>query len=987
MKKLLILLSVVIVLSQCHKPEFQKSDIFVTGIAEPIISLNGTWKFTMNPPENFYLNEVSCSDWKDILAPGECAMQGFAIKYNTPYVYKRSVAIPADYDGKVIKLRFEGVYSYSRVWVNGAFIRDHRGGFTAWECDITKNIVPGTTAWLTVEFTDSVNEISFGSGYTKHPIGGILGSVSMIALPKNYPEAIYIQTDFNSKYKDADLKIRIVPSKYENTWVGFKMYDRHGNRVRLNDKRYLLRDDTSEISFHFKTPLQWDAEHPNLYTLIVEVFNKSTLTASNKTKVGFRKVEVKGNKLFVNGRQVKLRGACHHNINPLLGRISTPEYDRKDVLLAKEANINFIRTSHYPPSESFLRYCDEYGIYVEDESAICFVRGGKEKVSEFILQELPQVQEMVENHYNHPSVIIWSLGNESNYNEGFRKGYDYIRSADFSRPVMFSYPRTVPDSVKCYDIISVHYPSYNGNLYQRGISVKKSNYDKMPVIGDEWAHIACYNKSELLNDKNVRNFWGQSLDSMWTNTFESDATGGAIWGMIDETFMLPDTLTGYNKWWGIQEKINGIKTYEGPTDDGLVKMYVGPTVGYGEWGIVDTWRRKKPEFWNTKKAYSPLKVLIDEIIDFRAGSPILIPVYNRFNHTNLMEITAKWSYEGKEHIAKFHNIEPFEKGELQISPADWQKGKFINIKFFQNDTMLVDEYNLRLGKREAKLPVMEAGNIKAEELREGKVKIEGNGFTALLNKTTGLLENIVKGADTIIKSGPWLHLRYLLGDYRSVVPIEEAKDNCKPGEVGFEMKDGFFVIKTKGSNEKINLEYIIKIAANGTIEIVYTIDGITEKSKAEEIGLKFITGNSFDSLIWDRKSYWNSYPAIHLGMSVGKVSLRERNDNIYRQKPGDVWEYDNKSFYYNGLGISDDLSYLAGSMKENIYTYSLSTPVESTITVFSDSDNSCRLAKKDNGFILYINRFWDYPSLSGNNYMKNEQIPQHFSDTIYLKIK
>jgi hypothetical protein len=983
MKNLANLLLAIILLSQCTKSDFQKTDILVTGTTEPVISLNGTWKFTMNPPKDFSLNEVSCSGWKDILVPGECAMQGFAIRHNIPYVYKTLIAIPSDYAGKVIKLRFEGVYSYTRVWVNGTFMRDHSGGFTPWECEITKNIKPGTNVWLTVEITDMDNEISFASGYAKHQIGGILRSVSLLALPENYPKAFQIQTNFDSIYKNADLNISIVPSTDEKIWVRFRLYDKEGNLIRLNNKRYLIKGDTTEISFPVKAPLKWDAEHPNLYTLISEVFNKSNLIASCKTVIGFREVEVKGNKLLVNGRQVKLRGACRHDINPLLGRVSTPEYDKKDVLLAKEANINFIRTSHYPPSESFLKYCDKYGIYVEDETAVCFVdtyRGGlyrslKQSGQEFLPQQLSQVQEMVGNHYNHPSIIIWSIGNENLYNENFKLCYDYIKSVDLTRPVMFSFPGSVPDSVKCYDIISMHYPSFNGNLEEWGISVKNFNYEKMPVIYDEWAHVACYNKLELLEDKNVRNFWGQSLDSMWTNVFESNGgAGGAIWGMIDETFMLPDTLSGYNKWWGIQEESYG------------VKMYEGPTVGYGEWGIVDTWRRKKPEFWNTKKAYSPVKILVNEINDFRAGWPIFVPVYNRFNHTNLKEITTKWSYKGKENISKIHNIEPFNKGEIQLTPADWQAGQLINIKFFQNDTNLIDEYNLCLGKREASLPVPETGNITIGDIPGGKLKIEGNGFKAQLDKTTGLLENIVSKNDTIIKSGPWFHFRYPVKDHWSVVPLSENKNNLKTERIDYEVNDGYLNIHSEGLTDKLKFNYNIKIDANGIIIIVYNIAGIDEKIHVEEIGLKFITGNDFDTLKWNRNSYWNSYPAVQIGIPEGKVSLKEINKNNYRREPAPIWEFDNKSFYYNGLDESASLSYIAGSMKENIYYYTLSTPGKSGVIVYSQADKACRLATKTNGYILYIDKLWDYNSLNWGNYMKNMQLPSQFSDTVYLKI-
>ena len=983
MNKLRNLLVVLTIIAGCATPDFHNEEIVVTGTLQPVVSLNGTWKLTLNPPVNFYSTEVSFSGWNDIKVPGECAMQGFAIKHNTPFVYRRSFKVPGDYSDKTIKLRFEGVYSYARVWVNGIFIRNHSGGFTPWECDITKIVSPGNDADITVEVTDIDNDISYASGYAKHQIGGILRSVSLLAFPRNFPESINIQTDLDAKYTDAELKIRVESHSTEKAWISFRLYDRKGTVIKMTDKKFPIEDTLTFISIPVKNPEKWDSEHPNLYTLVTSVFDKRVVTASTRTGIGFREVEVKGNKLLVNGQQVKLRGACRHDIHPLLGRMSTPAYDEMDVKLAKEANMNFIRTSHYPPTEAFLKFCDKYGIYVEDETAVCFVdthRGGiykslKQSEPGVVPQTISQVMEMVTNHLNHPSVIIWSLGNESTYNESFKECYDLVCKADSTRPIMFSYPGSVPDSVRCYDLISLHYPSFSGDLEQYGIKVKRFSSEKMPALYDEWAHVACYNKPELLVDKNVRNFWGRSLDSMWTNVFESDGgLGGAIWGMIDETFMLPDTMSGYNKWWGIQETSNDIKMYE------------GPTVGYGEWGITDTWRRKKPEFWNTKKAYSPIKVYIDEITGFKPGRPLEIPVYNRFNHTNMKEIITKWTYRGKEHFAGKDNIPPFSKGKVLLLLADWTEGEYINIKFFRKDSSLVDEYNIRLGKREAFIPVCEAGNIKTEKIGGGKVKINTTGFSAILNLTTGLLEDVVSKNDTLIKSGPWLHFRYPSKSHWSVVTMTELNNSWKAEKVLYEEKDGILNITTTGSYDKLRITFNFRIDEKGTINIIYSIDGIPEKSRVQEFGLGFLTGNNFDSLKWDRKSYWNAYPETHLGRPEGEVNLYQRNNNKYRTKPSQVWEFDNKSFFYDGLAESDNLSYIAGSMKENIYSYALSTPGETRLTVFSDADKACRIERRKTYNYLFINCFWDYNSLNWGNYMKNQLLPGQVSDTVYIKV-
>jgi len=984
MKKIILPLLLVAILTGCEKPKFQSHDILITGTAQPVISLNGIWKFTMVPPVNFFLDEISSSDWKNISVPGECAMQGYSIKHNTPYVYKKQIDIPSDYSGKIIKIRFEGVYSYARVWVNGKFIRDHSGGFTAWDCDITGIAEPGKKAWLTVEFTDKDDEMSYASGYAKHPIGGILRSVSLLAVPAELPEEVYITSKFDRRYKNATLDISVIKNHGGKSWVGFKMYDRKGSQVRLTDSRYKLTSDTSDFSFRVTDPAKWSAEDPALYTLIMEVFNESILTASQKISFGFREISVNGNKLMVNGQEIKLRGACHHDIHPTLGRVSTPEYDLKDVLLAKEANINYIRTSHYPPTESFLRYCDEYGLYVEDESAVCFVNTHrnrfykelKQSGPEFIPQQMSQLKEMVMNHFNHPSVIIWSLGNESIYNEGFGMGYDFVRSFDVTRPVMFSYPGSAPDSAKCYDIISLHYPSSSGDLSQRGIKAKKFSYADMPAIFDEWAHVPCYNKPELLEDMNVRNFWGQSLDSMWTGIFASDGgAGGAIWGMIDETFMLPDTMSGLNNWWGIQEVNNGINMFE------------GPVVGYGEWGIIDTWRRRKPEFWNTKKAYSPVKITVNEITSFKAGTPLEVPVYNRFDHTNLKDIITEWNYRGKKSVDRIWNIEPHKKGVIQLRASDWRAGEIVNIRFLTRDSLLIDEYNLRLGKKEIPVQTETEANFIISDTGSGNIVIESSHMHFTLNEKKGIIENLISGSDTIIRSGPWFNLRYLPDDQWSVTNFNQIKENFIPASVWYDQKGNFVNISVSGHYGAIKINYLLTIKGNTSIDFSYTVDGLPGKTKVEEAGLMFITGNKFETLSWDRNSYWNAYPEGHQGASAGKATLGLYNKNIYRQPPHGEWALDNSSFYYNGIKASDNLSYLASSLKENIYSYELSTADNKSLTVTSDGNHSCRIKKDANSYRLYIDRFWDYLSIDWGNYFKDQAMPQGFTDSIKIMVK
>jgi len=185
----------------------QLPDYFVKGVREPQVSLNGQWGICTDFEGVFPEDEIPSNAWREIQVPGECMMQGFEIQHDKPFFYRKSFVIPADYRDKVIKMRFDGVYDYAKIWVNGHFIRDHSGGFTRWECEITPYVEPGDTAWLILEVTDKADDISFASGYAKHPIGGILRDVSLLALPVLCSEDISITTDMDSNYQDALLVV------------------------------------------------------------------------------------------------------------------------------------------------------------------------------------------------------------------------------------------------------------------------------------------------------------------------------------------------------------------------------------------------------------------------------------------------------------------------------------------------------------------------------------------------------------------------------------------------------------------------------------------------------------------------------------------------------------------------------------------------------------------------------------------------------------
>ena len=204
--------------------------------------------------------------------------------------------------------------------------------------------------------------------------------------------------------------------------------------------------------------------------------------------------------------------------------------------------MNFVRTSHYPPSERFLEFCNRYGIYVESETAVCFVDtyrqknyapGNTQSDSAYTDRYLGQCQEMVKAFRSHPSVLFWSIGNESVYGTNFQLCWDWVKATDTTRPVIFSYPGSaVEKKAKIFDILSMHYQNVYGNINQWGMSTRNFQGHGIPALYDEWAHPACYTYATLQTDPNIREFWGKSIDMMWDGLYNAPGgLGGAYLGV------------------------------------------------------------------------------------------------------------------------------------------------------------------------------------------------------------------------------------------------------------------------------------------------------------------------------------------------------------------------------------------------------------------------------------------------------------------------
>ena len=602
--------------------------------------------------QDYDFETVEKSKWQHIIVPSSLAFQGYDIENNTEYYYKREVKIPKGFIGNRIFIRFEGVYSNARIWINGQFVASHIGGFTPFDVDITAfsdckkiTLVVGVTdiegdkkgVWTANGKYDSNS--AWASFYAHHNIGGILRDITLFALPKTAIIQTHIDTVLNGSASTAKINC-VVTENAIGLKLNAKIFD--GDKA-VAKKEIEIKSTDFDFSLDVLFAEHWTAEKPNLYTLNLILFDKEIIQ-ENEIKFGFREITYGGkngtdkNKIYVNGSVIKLRGVCRHDVSQLYGRSLTKEDIYNEIKTYKEHNINHIRTSHYPVSEYMLSVCDELGMYVEQENSACFKGANSYDVYSKPEDFLRSFAEMVELSRNHPSVIIWSIANESGFEKstGFRDCYNYIKTTDFTRPVIFSYPFTVKSKPLPYDIFSKHYAKVD--LYLG----KKS----MPVLHDEFAHIPCYNIDELSYDNSTRVVWGQSIKKGWDKIFNTDgALGCDIWAAIDDVFYLKD------------------KSFE--KHQAHLK---GSVSGYGEWGcIFDAFKRLKPEAYYTKKAFSPVHIKKTDLY----GDEIRFTVQNRFDHTNLNEVEIKITADGKTiYQSKIkESIEPHKFGTVRIVPV------------------------------------------------------------------------------------------------------------------------------------------------------------------------------------------------------------------------------------------------------------------------------------------------------------------------------
>lgn len=711
-------------------------------------------------------------------------MQGFKVDSAAFARYQKNFEVPQDWKGKQVILRFDGVHSEYKVFVNHRQVGSHLGGMTPYEVNITDALQDGTNVLsLQVRSESLADMLGSLTQYAAHQLGGITRKVTLFAVPDIHLSDLRIQTDLDENYRDARLKLYVAvrnDSDRPSRKVSLKaVLDKHEASGSLNLPEIAPGETWKGwLEMDVKSPLLWDNEHPNLYRLHLDLYEGENSIAQIEKKFGFREVEVRGNRLLVNGRPVKLRGVCRHEAHPLYGRSLTDEEWKADAELYRAANCNFIRTSHYPPAEEFIEYCDELGLFVELEAPVCWIghhanenwqklNYKDEKYYDYVLQA---DMETVHFYRNHPSVIFWSMANESYWNKGFAQVAEYMKKADTTRPFAFhdqayggfnNQGSTAP-------IANIHYPGPGG--YQEAAKSDR------PMTYGEYCHLNVYNRSELVTDPGIRSDWALALAPMWENMYATDGVlGGSIWSGIDDIFQLPD----------------------------------GNAVGYGAWGPVDGWRRPKPEYWDMKKIYSPVKLHTEALEPARK---LVIDVENRYTYTNLNELKIRWTY-GKESGMSVLDVAPQGRGQLVVEVSDPSASNQLSLEFVDPRGFVADEYLIPVGEQkqnQVEAPARQRTKVKQDKSR---IRIYGKNFTCLVDRSTGMILSVEKDNRQILSGGPWLMALPLTGggcypNHNAETPV--FNDLCKGWKVtGVEVsEEGQDVrLKVSGSYDGFDGQY------------------------------------------------------------------------------------------------------------------------------------------------------------------------------------
>ncbi len=856
-------------------------------------SLNGKWSFNWvknpeNRPKKFYKNDYDISNWDKIDVPANWEIKGYGIpiyinqsyefmpkdkRPTPPYLpkdwnpvgsYVTYFEIPESWKDRQIILYFGAVKSAMYLWINGKKAGYSQGSKLPAEFNITKFIKQGRNKLALEVYRWSDGSYLECQDFWR--ISGIERDVFLYSKPDFQIFDCFFKPHLENNYKDASFDLEVKLKNYQSKIPkGFNL------EILLKDgDKILYKTYTkSEISYYNKTTFNfispvikgiknWSAEIPNLYDLYIALKDKNNkITDLIHQKVGFRTSEIKNGHLLINGKPILIKGVNRHEHDEFTGHVVSKELMLKDIKLMKQNNINAVRTSHYPNDPYWYELCDKYGIYVIDEANIEShgMGYGKESLAKDITwldAHLIRAKRMVERDKNHPSIIIWSLGNEAGDGYNFEMLSKWIHGRDSSRPIQ--YERA---GHKSY--VDIYSPMYADIGHLTAYALQPH---KRPLIMCEYAH-AMGNSTGNLQD-----YWDviEKYDQL---------QGGFIWDWVDQG-IAAYTEKG-KKYWKYGGDFGGKDI---PSDANFCMN-----------GLVNADRTPHPGLQEVKKVYQNINFerLQCSNNEFRITNKNFFAAFEDYDlYWTLLENGDTI----KSGILNHLNINP-RKSQIYKLPIDKtgikkDKEYFINLEIKTTKPQAIIEKGFIIAKEQFKLypnitPLSIIGNFSNSNIKiketEDKFIVTGNNFIFKINKITGFIEDYYYKNKLLIKTGgiPEFWRPLTDNDFGANFNNENAfwkniKNKLRLQNIFYGGSNGeLFIFKynIKGSDWKFSIGYIIE--DNGKITLVnHLIPGEHDLPLIPRLGTRFHIPKEIDKIEWYGRGPHENYCDRKTSAFVGK---------------------------------------------------------------------------------------------------------------------
>jgi len=868
-------------------------------------SLNDNWKFhwvrkPADRPVDFYKSEYDVSHWNEMPVPSNWQMHGYGIPIylnvpyafppNPPYIphnynpvgsYRRRFTIPDEWKDRQIFLHFDGVKSAFYVWINGRKVGYSQDSMTPAEFNITQYLKAGENI-LAVEVY-RWSDGSYLEDQDMWRLSGIYRNVYLFATPQVHIRDFFVQTDLDEHYTDATVMVRPKIANYGDKnlkgWtIEAELYDQETGPVL---PKSLVRDVSSIIGEKYpqrgnvkfalleakvKNPHKWSAETPYLYTFVLTLKdNNGHVIETESCRIGFREVEIKDGQLLVNGKSIKLFGVNRHEHDPDHGRAIPVRRMIEDIKLLKQHNINAVRTSHYPDDPTWYDLCDEYGIYLIDEANLEShgLKGYLSNVATWHNAFVERAVRMVERDKNHPSVIFWSLGNETGCGPNHASMAAWIKDYDPTRPIHYEGAFGRPKDPYYVDVIS--------RMYARIpeiIRIATDPADVRPMVLCEYAHAMGNSVG------NLREYW----DAIRSH---KRLIGGFIWDWADQ---------------GLRKKSPDGKEFWAYGGD------FGDKPNDGNFccnGLVQPDRKPNPSLYEVKKVYQRVHVLPDDI---QAGK---FRVKNEYDFLNLDFTDINWELSADGHVIQAGTLPklslapdaegdlqiPFKNPKLQPGAEYWLKITFAldaDTTWARRGHILAwDQFQLPFDV--PPVPFADSGTMPPLTLKQTtrEITVTGRDFELTFAKASGTLESFLFRKKPLIASS-------LVPNFWRV-PIDNDNGNGMPRRLGAWRNAAFNrtvkavkVEQLKPQIVRIITEATLPVGTDSTYKTIYTVYGngdvvidTTLTPRGDNVpnlprfGMQLAVPAQFNTLTWfgrgPHETYWDRKIGAAVGLYSGPV--------------------------------------------------------------------------------------------------------------------